>query len=528
MKRNETKARKTLKKNGKYFVPPPRDDSNIKELFLRLAATGAGRTADDDGFPSGPWTPELLADAISQIQANQDGVDLRTVQLWFQDNEKGIGIDNIRWLARVFGCDDPQATSDWQIALTAAQSRLTAIRRERKKAGCPDEEAAPQIVIESTPSTPKQRFSLAQKSEGILSRGSPLDVPASVFAGAVALGFSSYFLGIYSVSYARADGITKQVGFLWAPNWTLLFMVFMPLFFACVVELLGYWKNEGRPKLLADDSHATNTVSWAQRVEASSYTYWAVFSICLVFAGFFQWVGVRLTPLTNGVGDYAIDWGTLALVRPDVISIPQAIAFTGFAYLYMCLCFYVFFVGLILLYTLAHDLWDIGHRRHAGLQHTGNEVGLRVMQGIFRCTIAGILVAICMKLQSFFLTSDGANVLSWLFNDMVSVLGPREPIDDATRYSRPTHYSSLLITLATCFVFLYGAIRIAVKSRFDVPLGKMPAVVTLLTVSYLMIGAFPGFSILLSVGILVAIYGLFDPAFGTRPAHPQGDNQSVS
>jgi hypothetical protein len=38
------------------------------------------------------------------------------------------------------------------------------------------------------------------------------------------------------------------------------------------------------------------------------------------------------------------------------------IAFTGFAYLYMCLCFYLLFVGLILLYTLVHDLWEIEPR----------------------------------------------------------------------------------------------------------------------------------------------------------------------
>src|SRR6185503_6645434 len=95
-------------------------------------------------------------------------------------------------------------------------------------------------------------------------------------------------------------------------------------------------------------------------VEASSYTYWAVFLICVLFAGLFQWIGMCLIPLINPGGGYAIDWSKLALVRPEVISVPMTIVFTWLAYLYMCVCFYLFFVGLILLYTVVHDLWKIG------------------------------------------------------------------------------------------------------------------------------------------------------------------------
>ena len=78
--------------------------------------------------------------------------------------------------------------------------------------------------------------------------------------------------------------------------------------------------------------------------------------------------------LSSGGGDYAIDWGTLALVRPDVISVPQALAFTGFAYLYMCICFYLLFAGLILLYTLAYDLWDVASHSDVASEEDAHEV----------------------------------------------------------------------------------------------------------------------------------------------------------
>ncbi|MEI2302227.1 RcgA family putative transporter [Ensifer sp. MJa1] len=533
-------------KNGKLFLPPSKDGSDFKELFKQLAAAGAGRPLGSDGFPAGPWTPELLAEAISQIDSNRIGVDLRTVQLWFQENEKGISTANIRWLARIFGCDDPMATSEWQMELSAAQSRLAGKRRDLRNAGSsvgiPDPprttivdnetKSPPELARDTDTKRPRRRIGLARRSEALFSRGSPLNLPASVFAGATALGFLSYITGIHNATYDRPDGLVKQVGFLWAPNWTFVFMVLLPLFCAFVIELLGIWKNEARPRLAAQADRMQNDEAWERNVEASSYTYWAVFLICLLFAGLFQWIEVCLIPLVNGGGNYAMDWGKLALVRPEVISVPEAVLFTGIAYLYMCLCFYVFFVGLILLYTVVYDLWRVEvatkHRSDANYQHEINEVGLRVMRGIFRCTVLGVLIAICMKVQSSYLTSSGENVAAWLVSDMSSVLHGRNNVSDGAGYRMPTHFSSLLIVISTCVVFLFGSIRLRVGGRFRVLLWEMAAVVGLLVAGYLLIGAFAGFSILLGVGVLLALYGLFDPGFGRWRATELGNHQRVS
>ncbi|KSV73562.1 hypothetical protein N183_24315 [Sinorhizobium sp. Sb3] len=532
-------------KNGKLFLPPAKDGSDFKELFKQLAAAGAGRPLGSDGFPKGPWTPELLAEAISQIDSNRIGVDLRTVQLWFQENEKGISTANIRWLARVFGCDDPLATKEWQMELSAAQSRLAAKRRDLKQAGSVGvQDPTPTMTVEdetrsppeSTPETfakrPRRRFGLATRSEALFSRGSPLNLPASVFAGATALGFLSYVTGIHNASYARPDGVVKQVGFLWAPNWTFVFMVLLPLFCVFVIELLGFWKNEARLKLAVQADRMKSDEAWERNVEASSYTYWAVLLICLLFAGLFQWIEVCLIPLVNGGGNYAMDWGKLALARPEIISVPEAVLFTGLAYLYMSICFYVFFVGLILLYTVVYDLWRLGgatkHRLDADHRQEIDEVGLRVMRGIFRCTVLGVLIAICMKVQSSYLTSSGENVAAWLVSDMSSALHGRDNVSDGAGYRMPTHFSSLLIVISTSVVFLFGSIRLRAGGRFRALLWKMTAVVSLLVAGYLLIGAFAGFSILLGVGVLLAVYGLFDPGFGQWRATELGNYQRVS
>ncbi|WP_430256989.1 RcgA family putative transporter [Neorhizobium sp. DAR64872/K0K18] len=529
-----------MEKNGKFFIAPPKDGRDFKELFKDLAAAGAGRPLDSDGFPSGPWTPELLAEAISQIDSNHVGVDLRTVQLWFQENDKGVSAANIRWLARVFGCADKQATSEWQMELSAAQSRLVAKRRDSKKADSrlnriPDvplaELEAVEIVYaaQGDAQTQKPRFSLGRMSEAVFTRGSPLNLPASVFAGASALGFLAYILGIHSAIYTRADGIVKQVGFLWAPNWTFLFMVLLPVFFVLVTELLVYWKNNGRMVLAGHGDRIRSNRDWEHHLKAYSYSYWAVFVICIPFAGIFQWIAVDLIPLLKGGGDYAISWGTLALIRPEVVSVPMSIVFTGLAYLYMCLCFYLLFAGLILLHTILHDLWTIEgatQLRPDEFQRDAGAIALRVMEGIFRCTTVGILVAICMKLQSAYLASNGKDIVTWLVNDSSVVIDGYANGRNGFHYRMPTQFSSLLVAISSCVGFLFGSVRFA--RRFHMPLWRMSAVVALLFATYMLIDAFDGFSILLGIATLLATYALFDPEFGRSRADEIESDQRVS
>ena len=536
--------------NGKLFLPPPDDGSDWKELFKKLTAAGAGRPLGEDGFPAGPWTPELLAEAISQIDSNRSGVDLRTVQLWFQENDRGISATNIRWLARVFGCDDPEATAAWQVELSAAQARLQAKRREAKKTDHrtserPDVSKDPRVddeqsslvelTLDAEPEgdRKRQRFSLARKSEALFSGGSPLNLPAAVFAGASALGFLSYIVGIHSAVYLRADNVAKEVGFLWAPNWTFLFMVLLPLFFALVTELLAFWTKEGRVRLRAGGDKTAGEDDWARNVEASSSSYWAVFLICVLFAGVFQWIGVCLIPLLDGGADYATSWGTLAIVRPEVISIPVSIGFTALAYLYMSLCFYLLFAGLILLHTMIHDLRKIDLEakilQQVGSQGEVCELCLRLMRGIFRCTILGLLVALCMKAQSSYLTSNAKNILDWLIGDMSSALAGRDGVGNAFHYRMPTHYSSLLVALSSIIVFVYGSICLrGIGARFHIPLGKMAAVVTLVFATYLLVDAFVGFSIVLGIGVFVALFSLVDPGLGSRRSSEIGSKQIVS
>lgn len=531
-KHHEKSLLMVLIRNGKFFQLPERSDDDFKTLFGRVAAAGVGRPVDKDGCPQGPWTADLLADAISQIEANRAGIELRTVQLWFENNDKGISAHNIRWLARVLGCNDPEGASAWQAALSASQSRLTARRRESRRAQVGEPERPEEIEQEPKASGAPQnaqlpkRFGLASATEGVFAGGSLLNLPASVFAGAVALQLVSYFLSVHDVTYLRGDEVTKQVGFLWAPNWTFLFIVFLPLFLVLVVDLVAVWKGVYRADLLADIGEDAQPVGWLTRVESSSYVYWAVFVICVGFAGVVQWISVRLLPLLNGGGTYAADWGSRTVMDSGQDGVIPLIAFTAAAYLYMCLCFYLLVSGLILLCHLIDDFIAVRtvvvSRQGSGRMHELDATASVITKGVVRCTIAGLLVAMCMKLQSLYIVNSAPNILVWLILDAGALLGRSGATVTWDEARTPTNYTSLIVVMLVSVVYLYGMVRIGAKTRFSSSLKRATAVIAFLLIVYFSMGLFDGFSFLLAIALLVSLYGLFDPYFELRRHERRG------
>ena len=198
----------TLRSKQKFFVAPQKRLDNFKVLFARLTAEGAGRPVDEQGLPDGPWTPETLADAISSIEANRNGIELRAVQVWFQDNDNGISNDNIRWLARIFGCDDPEATSFWQAELTAAKERLKRERRERKNKtdaedGLKADDTSEDAVSAQTNGNRKIRgVNLALRSEAMFANPNLLSMPIVTWCRLWIFWFLSFILSFHSLTYS--------------------------------------------------------------------------------------------------------------------------------------------------------------------------------------------------------------------------------------------------------------------------------------------------------------------------------------
>lgn len=517
-------------KRGKFYLPPPRDSRNFKELFHWLTESGVGRLVDEDGEPIGPWTPELIANAISQIDVNHRGIEVRTVQLWFQNNKKGISADNIRWLARIFGCDDPVAVDKWYKKLRDSQTRLTVERRTKRTRAETDGLKDPDISGGSNFSdyatAENKPLSLSVRSEAIFSGQHSLNLPAVVWLGFTALAFLSYVLGVESITYSPTDGLNKQVGFLWAPSWTILPIFIVPLFLSIVVELLNLWKYDERSEFVLGNSND----SWTLKVESFSFIMWAIFFVSFAIVFLLQWSGLHLRALLQGdASNYMIDWNNVALLRPDVISISEAIVFSMVAYLYFGMLMWFLFVGHLLLYTLANDFYVIcgapEFQSSEVHQRKARGFGLKIMSGTFRCTVLAILFSTCIKLQSTYLISGGESIVSWLIGDAMFVLGASDNENFWLGQRSIPQFTSLLLLALSCFVFFTCCFQIhRVLGRLcqgegliiqtNVSWFKMIGVVVLLAFNLVLIGEMPGFSLLLGGSVLVAIYSLYNPMFG--------------
>ncbi len=529
-------------KNGRYYLSPHKSEDDFKQLFTRIVSTGAGRPVDKNGFPNGAWTPDLLADAISQIDANGSGIELRTVQLWFQENNKGISADNIRWLARVVGCDDPEAISEWQIELRASQSRLISKRRVMRK-GTPNSDAVGIQDVASSSSigddaiAQRKPSSLASRSEALFDGRSSLNLPIVVWSTGALLWFLSYIMGVHSITYSPLEGLNKEVGFFSSPSWTIGEMVFLPVFLIFVAELLTFWKDEGRSPLAEKEAGISNDDSWICKVESFSFSYWAIFLVCFLIIFLVQWSGVYLIALMQGQSaNGMVDWILVALEHPEIISTPAAIGISMFAFLYSGMIYWFYFIGFLLLYTIANDFNEIYSapelRSSKSHQYKAHELGTKIMRGVFRCTVLGILLATCIKLNAAYLISDGETIVMWLINDALSAFGLRDDSWGWLNQNPSPFFTSFLLLFITCFVFfaclaqIYWALERSttleaadnqrgnwqVESQVrktNVSWLKMIIVVVLLAVNYVLIGQFFGFSILLCGNVLLATYSLF-------------------
>ena len=539
---HEKQAYKSLVRNGKYFVAPKQSADNFKVFFARLAAEGVGRPVDCEGFPDGPWTPELLTDAICAIEANRVGIELRTVQVWFQDNDNGIGTNNLRWLARIFGCGDPETASQWQAVLSAANRRLAEERKAKRKAPTTPSQLSSEAndsvnseiplanVVATNTNAPNQRFNLAKQTEALFVSPSSLGLPVIVFAAATALGLIAYTLNIHSVVFTLEGGSAKQVGFLWAPNWTIVFLIVLPMFPTILIDLLRCWKIEWRKGLVASRGQKLSLDSRKDRVAVSSNTYWAILFVTVLIASGYNWTATHLIPLLTGdAGGWPVDWGKIAIFHPELISVPSTIIFTGLVFLYNAFCAYIFFSGIVFLHAITHDYLDVVN----GFKATSSEdfhqhiekISYSLMYGIFRCTSLGMVITILMKLQSGFLQSDSLNILDWLLTDLRSLFKMAEAHESTAQplRSAPGHFYSFFCMLVIFGTFVNSSIKMRPtfpqrrfpdsENGFSMTWMAMNGSILLLLVSYLLIGVFTGFTIVVLLSLALTVYLVTKPAF---------------
>ncbi len=541
-------------KNGKFFVAPERSSKNFKALLARLAAEGAGRPVDQHGFADGPWTPETLANAISSIDANKDGIELRAVQVWFQQNDSGISNENIRWLARIFGCDDPQATSQWQAELKAAKDLLAKERREKRKRASVDpgetypghdaasNEASEPLVSDQTTDAERTDTSLgrieyspkslAKRYEQLLSGGASMNLLVWYWLVFCGLGLMNYVFGTLSITYSPIKGMSKQVGFIWAPTLTFLPLVVLPLLIYCISDLITYWKRVGRLKCASPSAFCVcrqNDPAWYAKLNNFNFSFWAITLFCLFFVFGLQWGGIYLpayfSGITNGV---QIDRYLVTLVRPETISINEAILLSAVGYLYTASYIAIFMFGLLFFFIIVLDFDEICSSAY--LEYSASdrcriyEEGQKIIWGGFRIIVLSLWLATCVKLQITYLSSDSEDFFAWLQTDSLSVLGVTPDRNGWLENSSISHFTTFMMMIVTVAIFVVCIIKVRVileglavyGQNYRFPqvqkvILKMLIVIALLVANLVLIGRFNGFSLLLAICAVASLHALSGP-----------------
>lgn len=524
-------------KKGKYFLPPPADIRDVKGLFRFAYDHKVGCPATKDSKPRNGWTPKLFAEAFSALDPSGKTLDTRSVYNWLQDREKGIRKANLLTIAKVFGCDDPASVEQWRDAF------LRALSSEELFNGAPSDRK----VAAGVSPLSRKRFQLSAWSEKLFDSEVPYNLSIFVFCGAVCLGLFATSIGLDSVTYSLSDGTAKQVGFLWAPNWTIVFLVILPIYLAIIGNLVRFWKQTGRPNLSKLSGQSHQCLSWDDHIRTSELSFRVIFLASVVVVSGFNWVMSYLIPLiTDNSGHLAVDWGRVAVERPDIVSSYAAIAFTAAVFFYMAACSFLFFVGLLLLLLVAFDFERITGNSEPplkGVTLTGAREDVdHVVSSTFRCVILGLMITLLIRAQSDYLLSPASSILSWLAADFLSLANASGGNGVHYPSSLPAYSNSLISLIAICAVFFVSMYKLRSahqtllrNAESQPPSVQKPAVSWMLLVllvlffvcTYFLTGIVRGFSVMLVLCSIICIWALLDPSLAKpRKLDERTDNNS--
>ncbi len=350
---------------------------------------------------------------------------------------------------------------------------------------------------------------------------SSLNLPVTVWAGICTLWFIAYALGVHNITYRLENGVDKQVGLFWAPSWNIGEAIFIPLFLITASDAIAHWKHVGRPTIHGEGGDGN--IGWARKLANHEIAYRGILLVSLIAITILQWVGVYLLSFLSDDGSpIMVDWILVSVVRPDEVSTVVALWVSVFAYLYNGYIYWLFLNGAMLLYQIVTDLSETFHlRADASGSPNVRETVDAVQNSIFRGAVYGSVLAICVKLNATYIESDGGNIVNWLVSDALLGLGFRalqgwQWIDG----SSPSSFSSVLLLFVVIFVYVKGELQIR-KIRADLGLhvtgsrtnsvkaALRPISVALLVVGFAGIGNFYGFSIVMVLTMVIALWGTY-------------------
>ena len=502
---------------------------DFKELFQEAISARAGLSSVGAVDTGAEWTPSLLAEALAQADPEGRGVDVRTVQNWFQDNDKGISSENIVCLARVFGMGDPDAIAGWRTELRAANKRLAMKRRAHREGtgsiAAIENDKGPRTSPKKNQGSQDDQHSLARLSERVFRSLDGFSISMLVWAGFFLLCLASFIVGTHDVLYPAGPDLDKQVGFFWSLSWPVECLLLYPASFLLIANLVSFWRRESQAVLSSEVEQG----AWNSLIHSMRLPFWVAAIVAFVFIFGVQWGGVYLTGLKQADGPDLVDWILVTRVRPDVVTSSEALSVSLLAFFYSGMIYWFYFIGLLLLFAVTEDFDRKATSSGVSVDDSFFErAGEKLQNCIFHTTVVGIFVATAIQLNALYLKSDGETSLGWLAGDIIAGLDPSAKKWSFLEQSSVSSLTSSILLLlhlalfAVCTTKVRSALRMrqtrilpseranaAISTNgehtFPAPLLGQICILGLLCLNFCLLGKFVGFTILLVVSLLMTI-----------------------
>ena len=322
--------------------------------------------------------------------------------------------------------------------------------------------------------------SLAGLIEEIASRQGPLILSLEAMTVAFLLSLLSIFCGLGWLEVDFDLNQKKEVGFIFAPNWTIVYLVLFPLYLSVFSVLTSRCRRtlmdfcDGR--ILtgpngAPISHQAILAAWDSALKGVSSVMWLVLALVVVqTVG--QWIYASLVPLMTGKSD-VVDWGTLAAVHPDKANWWATLFFASVAYIYMGVALFIYLAILIYAAAFAAFLNSLsdhsGQFRLVARSQIFRQRLSEIVTSTYVCVIFGIGAAIAMRMQAEYLQSGYTLITDLWFSDVIAAFrwlfggaAVAQPAQVLHIPSKWTSFAELMVTLFILFIVVY-----LIYSAFD-------------------------------------------------------------
>lgn len=321
------------------------------------------------------------------------------------------------------------------------------------------------VVLPAASPNAAARLSIAAKVEHAAARYEAINFGVISLISAFLLIFGSYMAGVVDVEY---KAIHKQIGFVWAPNWSVNYLVLFVVYNSMFCLFVNFVDETLRiftaRRVVAGDagtavSHAELAADWRAHLSGISPILW-VMNLGVPFIAAKQWFDDCYLPLhQNDMLGKAADWTVIAVLQPGTSSAAGEIAFTAVAYAYMAISLWIY---LFVLAYAASFAWYLAKlSRGTGAYRLVFRTPYlperlhHLLQRVFTFSFLGYLSAYFMRLEAYYLSTPISNIFQAMFSTEAGML--RQWTRAATA---PAEYTVSMVTSAwTCWgVFLYAAV----------------------------------------------------------------------